>query len=135
LWRQAITEALSPLEITHTQFFLLGSLHWLSRKGIGPNQRELAHHTGLDPMTTSQVLRHLERRGLVARHDDPEDMRAYRLRLTKRGEKSASEAITLVRSATTEFFAPLGDDIPRFVTALRKVSRAAGAAPELVGDG
>src|SRR3954447_5865618 len=70
-WQAAQRAALKPFGLTHVQFVLLASLTWL--EGDGPiTQRRLAEHAASDPMMTSQVLRLLERRGLVSRTPHPD---------------------------------------------------------------
>jgi DNA-binding MarR family transcriptional regulator len=46
---------------------------------------DLATAVELDPSTVSRQVRHLEERGLVERTDDPDDRRAYRIRLSGEG--------------------------------------------------
>jgi DNA-binding MarR family transcriptional regulator len=57
------------LGLTHVQFvLLLASLWWLTQvTGEEPSQRRVAEHAGTDPMMTSQVLRVLTSKGLIAR--------------------------------------------------------------------
>jgi DNA-binding MarR family transcriptional regulator len=52
----------------------------------------------------SQVLRSLERKGLVEREVDPGDSRARRLRLTRRGAHLAPRAIAVVERVDAAFF-------------------------------
>jgi DNA-binding MarR family transcriptional regulator len=101
-WQRELTAALKPLDLTHVQFVLLASTWWLDR----PTQRELADQAGTDPMMTSQVVRTLEKRGLVERRPDPDDARARRLSVTRRGRTLAQRAIKVVEEADRAFFAP-----------------------------
>src|SRR5207247_6348908 len=76
-WQRLMTGSLRPYGLTHVQFVLLASLWWLTKKGgERPSQRRLADFAATDPMMTSQVLRALERRGLVVRSSHPTDSRA-----------------------------------------------------------
>lgn len=104
-WQRSIVAALKPLELTHVQFVLLASVWWLSRTGdVLPTQREVAEHAGTDPMMASQVLRGLERRGLLRRDRDPKDGRARRIAGTAEGATLAQEAIDVVEAADRAFF-------------------------------
>ena len=106
-WQRGITVALRPLDLTHVQFVLLASVWWLSDHSDAsqpPSQRQVADHAEVDVMMTSQVLRALERRGLVARAADVTDARVKRLTVTKTGRRLAEQAITVVEAADTEFF-------------------------------
>jgi DNA-binding MarR family transcriptional regulator len=110
-WQRAIVAALRPLELTHAQFVLLMSTWWLARRGdgAGPSQREVADHAEADPMMTSQVLRTLERRGLVTRSADGADARVKRLAVTPAGARLARRAQGVVEAADRAFFAEAGD--------------------------
>src|SRR5437870_4629489 len=108
-WQRDIAQALAPLDLTHVQFVLLACTWWLNRHGQRPTQIALAAFAGTDVKMTSQVVRSLERKGLVEREVDAADTRARRLRVTRRGARLAPRAIALVEQVDAEFFA----DIPR----------------------
>jgi DNA-binding MarR family transcriptional regulator len=103
-WQREVAAALAPLELTHVQFVLLASTWWLNEHGDHPNQVMLAEFSGADVKMTSQVIRSLERKGLVEREVDPSDTRARRLRVTTRGARLAPRAIAVVERVDTEFF-------------------------------
>jgi DNA-binding MarR family transcriptional regulator len=105
-WQRLLAETLRPLDLTHVQFVLLAVLWWLvHERGERPTQRALAEQAGTDPMMTSQVVRALEGKGLVARRRHPEDSRAIELDLTAAGSRLAVRAIEVVERADREFFA------------------------------
>jgi DNA-binding MarR family transcriptional regulator len=103
-WQRAIADALAPLDLTHVQFVLLACAWWLNRRGDHPSQVELATFAGTDVKMTSQVVRSLERKGLVARETDASDTRALRLKVTPRGARLAPRAIDVVESVDIAFF-------------------------------
>ena len=108
-WQRLMTGSLRPFGLTHVQFVLLASLWWLTEKGgERPSQRRLADFAATDPMMTSQVLRALERRGLVVRSSHPTDSRARELGVTREGEELARHAIRAVEAADGEFFGATG---------------------------
>lgn len=110
-WQRAVAEALRPLELTHVQFVLLAGTVWLEAHGDGPpSQRELADHSGTDAMMTSQVVRTLETRGLLARESDASDARIRRLRATAAGRRLARRAVAVVEDLDAELFAVDGRD-------------------------
>jgi DNA-binding MarR family transcriptional regulator len=120
-WQAAQRAALKPFGLTHVQFVLLASLTWLD--GDGPvTQRTLAAHAATDEMMTSQVVRVLERRGLLQRKLHPTDARARALSVTPTGRTLANRSIVAVESCDAEFFAGLGARKARFVAALRGLS-------------
>ena len=107
-WQRTMVEALTPFGITHVQFVLLASTWWLCENSGPPRQRDLAEHAGTDPMMTSQVVRALEKAGLVTRTPDADDARAVRLAPTRAGKTLAPRAIAAVEAADRAFF----DEVP-----------------------
>ncbi|MCU1526198.1 MAG: MarR family transcriptional regulator [Microbacteriaceae bacterium] len=106
-WQAAQRATLKSFELTHVQFVLLASLTWLATDGA-VTQRALADHAATDPMMTSQVLRALEARGLVARLAHPDDRRAMLVSVTDSGASLVNRAIGAVERCDAEFFGPLG---------------------------
>ncbi len=119
-WQRGISQALAPLDLTHVQFVLLACTWWLNQQGQRPSQIALAAQAGTDVKMTSQVLRTLERKGLVEREVDRADTRALRLRVTRRGARLAPRGIALVEQVDAEFF----DEVPS-IDALRVLRRLA----------
>ncbi|MEV6522543.1 MarR family transcriptional regulator [Longispora sp. NPDC051575] len=107
-WRVAVDRALAPLGLTHAQYSLVGSLHGLRAAGRRPSQRQLADHTGLEPLYVSKLARSLEAAGLVVRTPDPADSRAVQLSLTAHGLDVAERAVTVVRELVDRLMAPVG---------------------------
>ena len=104
-WQRGIAEALAPLDLTHVQFVLLACAWWLNEHGDPPNQVAVAAQAGTDVKMTSQVLRTLERKGLIERQVDAADTRARRIRATRRGAALAPRAIAVVEEVDARFFA------------------------------
>jgi DNA-binding MarR family transcriptional regulator len=130
-WQRGIAQALAPLDLTHVQFVLLACTWWLNDQGERPTQIALAAQAGTDVKMTSQVVRSLERKGLIEREVDAADTRARRLQVTKRGAELALRAVAIVEQVDAAFFA----DIPERQTLsfLRRLVRlpqrdATGAA-------
>jgi DNA-binding MarR family transcriptional regulator len=109
-WQRDIAAALAPLDLTHVQFVLLACAWWLNTQGERPNQLTLARQAGTDVKMTSQVLRTLEKKGLVEREVDPADTRAKRLRVTDTGAALAPRAIAAVEEVDARFFQPVPVD-------------------------
>jgi MarR family transcriptional regulator, organic hydroperoxide resistance regulator len=107
-WRAAVDAAMAPLGLTHAQYSVLASLRGLTRSGLPPSQRELADHTGLDPIYISKLARALEREGLISRVPDRHDARAVRLAVTDEGRAVIDRAIVMVHGLLNELTAPLG---------------------------
>jgi DNA-binding MarR family transcriptional regulator len=107
-WRVAIDRALARLGLTHAQYSLVSSLLDMRERGLHPSQRELADHTGLEPLYVSKLARALEADGLIERVPDPADSRAMQLSLTRHGYAVTQHAIALVRRLMEQMLAPLG---------------------------
>ncbi|MEU9141940.1 MarR family transcriptional regulator [Streptomyces sp. NPDC048404] len=107
-WRVAVDRAVGPLGLTHAQYSLMASLYSLNRDGRRPSQRELADHTGLEPLYVSKLARALESAGHLDRTRDPADPRAVRLTLTDDGREITLQAITVVQGLLERLLEPLG---------------------------
>jgi DNA-binding MarR family transcriptional regulator len=104
-WTSEVARALGPLGLTHTQFFLLGAVSWLTKtQGVPPNQRAVAEFAKLDKVMTSQVTRALETNGLLVRESDPLDSRAWLVSVTPRGQRLFTEAVGRMREVDQRFF-------------------------------
>ena len=96
-WQRAMVDALSPFDLTHTQFVLLASTWWLTENGGPPRQRDLADH---------------------AAHAG----RAWRLRPTPEGAALARRALVAVESADAAYFEPVASkDRRAFKAGLREL--------------
>ncbi len=114
LWQRKIKRVLDPLDLTHTQFILLCALAWLSRESDAVTQVDIANQGNADRMMVSKVLRTLEDKKFITRHEHPTDTRAKTIRLTTTGEKILQKAIISVENADLEFFTKLGRDLVSF---------------------
>ncbi len=124
-WQRGIAQALAPLDLTHVQFVLLACTWWLNEQGPSPNQVAVAAQAGTDIKMTSQVLRSLERKGLIEREIDSADTRARRVRVTKQGARLAPRAIAIVEAVDAGFFADLPErEALRFLRRLAKLPEA-----------
>ena len=124
-WQAAMRAALAPHELTHVQFVLLASLTWLADREPERliTQVDLAGFASTDPMMTSQVLRSLERAGLVERLPHPTDGRARVRRATPEGAAAARRATADVEAADAAFFA--GVDAAAFAAQLAALAATA----------
>jgi MarR family transcriptional regulator, organic hydroperoxide resistance regulator len=94
--------------LTHAQYSVVSSLLGMRERGLHPSQRELADHTGLEPLYVSKLARALEADGLIERVADPADSRAVLLSLTRHGSAVTHHAIALVWRLMEQMLAPLG---------------------------
>lgn len=121
LWQREIKKALEKHGLTHSQFVLLASIHWLTLSKQNVTQILLSSHTKIDPMTTSTVLRTLQKKGLLKRQEHETDTRAKTVSLTDKGIKTVIQAVKTVEQFDNEFFSPLGKQIKEFNHNLSKL--------------
>jgi DNA-binding MarR family transcriptional regulator len=107
LWQREIKKALEQYGLTHSQFVLLASIHWLTLNEQNVTQIVLSNHTKIDPMTTSTVLRTLQTKGLVHRKEHETDTRAKTVGLTELGLRNIKPAIKTVEEFDKLFFGSL----------------------------
>lgn len=114
LWQRKQKRVLDPLDLTHTQFSLLCALAWLSRESDKVTQVDIANQGNADRMMVSKVLRTLEEKEFITRHNHPTDTRAKIIKLTSVGEVVLQKAIICVETADVEFFYEFGADLTSF---------------------
>ena len=89
--------------LTHPQFVVLASVGWLTRTGNRVTQVGIGKMAGLDPNTTSQIIRGLEQKGLIQR-EPSSDGRAKNPMLTIKGHEILSKAMPAVETIDAQFF-------------------------------
>src|SRR5882724_1654732 len=99
-WQRRQRIALQPYGLTHSQFVVLATATWFGASET-LTQSRISRLSGIDPMTTSQVLRALEAASLIQRVDHPKDPRA--------------KSIVVVEETDAAFFEPLASDTARLV--------------------
>jgi DNA-binding MarR family transcriptional regulator len=135
-WQRAIRQALEPLGLTHAQFVLLASSTWLTRtRGHPPiTQRDIAEHARTDAVMTSEVLRALERMGLLTRLPHPEDARARRIVVTPAGKRLAQRAFPAVEAVDAAFFSSGTPELRALAAALGRPAAVASESEAVVDE-
>ena len=114
LWQREIRKVLEPFDLTHSQYVLLASIHWLSLQRQEITQILISQHTQIDPMTTSTVLRTLQAKNLLKRREHSSDTRAKSVALTEKGKEIIKQAVIAVENFDHAFFSRLGAELPLF---------------------
>ena len=110
-WRTEASEVLRVHELTVPQFLVVMALFRQARHGWDPlTQSEVATRLGMDANTTSQIVRALERRGLVSRTPHPDDARARALALTPDGIERGRLASLDARALNDRFFSAVAPE-------------------------
>src|SRR3954447_7724857 len=128
LWQREIKKALESFDLTHSQYVLLASIHWLTLHGESVTQVVLSSHTKIDPMTTSTVLRTLQSKGLLKRQEHATDTRAKTVALTETGKQVIKQAVIVVEDFDRQFFSALGSGAGEFNKKLMALLAYAPAA-------
>ena len=110
-WRTEASAVLKPYGLTVPQFLVVMALFRQARHGWAPlTQSEVADRLGMDANTTSQIVRGLERRGILQRTPHPNDARARALALTEAGLDAARDASAAARQFNDRYFAVISPD-------------------------
>ncbi len=104
-WRQHFVAGLKPLDLTDLEFCVLSGVnHLADRTGEPPTQVAVASYFSVNVMTVSQLVRRLEKRGLIRRRRHATDTRARILSLTAVGERTLADALALADELHRSFF-------------------------------
>ena len=106
-WQRGKLRLLGEFGLTGSQLELLGAIYHMSRENIEATQIILSQETGIDPMTTSTILRNLQKKGLISRRESVTDTRARIVEVTKSGSELFERAIAKVREGQISFALPL----------------------------
>lgn len=106
MWRRAVSRRIEEFNVTVPQLELLGAILYLKTEGIETTQIALSQETDTDPMTTSTIIRNLQKKGLITRVESKTDTRARIVDLTEEGSRIVHESknrlITLHNEITTD---------------------------------
>jgi DNA-binding MarR family transcriptional regulator len=117
---RAILAALRPLGLSFGDFDVLNTLR---RRGDpeGTNPSELAQSSLITTGAMTSRLDRLERAGLITRTPSSTDRRAVLVKLTRRGDRLARQALDAVLAADEEFLEPLDRRQRESIAALLKL--------------
>jgi DNA-binding MarR family transcriptional regulator len=105
--RHSWSQRLAPFELTPHQF---RALHSLARNAADPASadgmrlKDVAERLRIAPRSATEVIDHLEAKGLVARSADPVDRRATLVTLTTEGLRLTEEVRAARREHTESYF-------------------------------
>jgi len=87
-WRSLLDERLRPLGHSAPRMEALSAI---ARSAQLSAQVDIAKRIGIEGPTLTRTLDHLEAEGLVQRLPDPNDRRANRIKLTRKGDEALAE--------------------------------------------
>lgn len=103
-WQRGKSKLLDEYGLTGPQLELMGAICHMSRLKIEATQILLSQETEIDPMTTSTVLRNLQKKGLINRRESTTDTRARIVELTEEGFELFIKAVSKVKESQDELF-------------------------------
>lgn len=106
LGQRRFAERMGTLGLTPRMW---GALNVLDHEGA-LSQHALGRSVGMDPSSMVSTIDELEAKGLVERHRDPADRRAYALHITDQGHDVLSRGRQLAREAQEELLGVLSAD-------------------------
>jgi len=121
-WHTQIKKLLQPLGLTHPQFVVLAVTAYLQNQGENVTQTMIASYSEIDTMTTSQILKLLDKKKLIKKEPHPSDTRANVILLLEEGSHKVSQAVRLIEKFDQEFFGILQSDEKPFMESLKKLS-------------
>jgi DNA-binding MarR family transcriptional regulator len=94
---------LKDLNVTPTQFSLMTCLVFLSQtEKVTPSR--IVAFTGMDKMMVSDLIKTLEKKGLLQKMPNPQDGRSFLVEPTSMGETVTNSAVHKIEAMDREFF-------------------------------
>lgn len=113
-WQRGKNRALEKHDLTSSQLTLLAAIYWLKQQKQDLTQIRLSQTANIDRMTTSTVLKTLEKKGLVSRVEHVTDTRAKTVDLSASGKKITVAALQTVSQYNEKYFSSLGANAKTF---------------------
>lgn len=92
------SQILSDLELTCSQFYILSAIYQFSIQKREIIQIDLSNTTEIDPMTTSTILRNLQKKGLITRARGIINTRTVEIEFTTNGFELYKKAASKINS-------------------------------------
>ena len=102
-WRKQVNEILKPFQLNQTDLFHLVILIWLQYSKTEVTQISLSNYVGTEVMSTSKIVRKLEKLKLIQRQTG-KDPRSFALTVTQAGKELAVITAPILRDVEASFF-------------------------------
>ena len=134
LRRTVVDNALRPMGVTRSQWWVLANLS--RHNGKGMMQTELAKVMDVGKVTLGGLIDRLEASGLVKRQADPSDRRAKRVVMTPKGIKLLADIQEIATEVNARIMnGILRNDIARAETVLYKMKQQLISMDAVPGGG
>ncbi len=127
-WQDALRPALKKHDLTFPQYQVLSSVATLALSNIVVTQVMASQMALVDVMTTSQVIKNLEKKQLLFRTTSLEDSRAKAIYLTNKGQSLIQAAMIDVTQSNTAFFQNAGPSQHELAQLLKSLNRTSPQA-------
>lgn len=104
LWQRGRYRLIDEFELTVPQMEMLGAIFHMSKNDGELTQIALSQETGIDPMTTSTILRNLQKKGYISRTESKTDTRARVVSLEPEGREQFMKALFKVETIQEDLF-------------------------------
>jgi len=121
-WHTQVKNELKEYEITHPQFVVMASIGYLLQTEKEITQIMISTISEIDVMSVSQILKLLEKKGLIIKKAHTSDTRANAISLTTYGSDKLKETLPVVESVDTLFFSKLNNSEEDFINLLKKLN-------------
>ncbi|MBC9785531.1 winged helix-turn-helix transcriptional regulator [Heliobacterium chlorum] len=121
-WHTQVRKALQPIGLTHPQFVVLAVIAYLQSRYEHVTQVMISTHSDIDVMTTSQILKILEKKKFIQKKPHPNDTRANIVELLEEGKRKVATALPIVEGIDDSFFGVLESNHTEFMACLEKLS-------------
>jgi DNA-binding MarR family transcriptional regulator len=121
LWQQQLELTFQDLDLSHTQAILLANIVRLTDEGEKVTQILLSKKTSVDPVTTSQTVRVLEKKEIIKRVVSSEDKRAFILLPTKKGDELKTIILQRLPTLQKHFFCSIENELDTLIILLQQL--------------
>lgn len=104
LWMKHKKHVLDKFGLTSSQFEVLSAIYYFTNTKKEIIQIDISEKTGIDPMTTSTILRNLEKKGLITRMRGIENTRIVIVSITKEGLDLYNKAFVNLRKVNETLY-------------------------------
>ena len=104
LWMKSKKQILDEFGLTGPQYKILSAIYFLGTLKKEIIQIDLSEETGIDPMTTSTILRNLEKSNMITRIRGTVNTRVIYIELTDKGETLYNMASSKMKSCCNSLY-------------------------------
>ena len=110
IWIRGKQHLLEEFDLTASQMEILASVYHLGQMEQDVTQIAISNMASIDPMTTSTILKNLEKKKLIVRKPSKTDTRARVVEITEKGKNIYLNAARKIHASTEVVFNQLDKD-------------------------